>query len=283
MVPSPPKGLIERILVALDASAHSRAALEAAVRLAARIDAELAGLFVEDEVLIRMADLPFTRAVRRFPAVAEPSSGLDMERQLEAQARRAERLLRRLAGEAGIAWSFRVVRGDVKAKLLAASQEADLITLGRLGQSAHFLPRLGSIARAVLLEASCPVLMLHHGVRLHPSIVVLYDATEAADHALHLAAQIAQRAELQALTILFEARDARAEPATRERIAQGLRPYSVTATLRPSHRFSFIQMASLFPKGRDGLLIVPRSLLGDHQGRLERLLTMMHCPVLLVR
>ncbi len=278
-----PNVLIKRILVALDASGHSRAALEAAARLAARIDAELIGLFVEDEVLIRTAALPFTREVRSLSITGELGSGLDMERQLDAQARRAKRLLHRLAVEAGLASSFRVVRGDVKAKLLAASREVDLITLGRLGYSARFLPRIGSIARGVMLEASCPVLVLHHGVRLHPSVVVLYDGSEGADRALHLAAQITHRAEPKALMILYEATDARKAPTLRARVNQVLSPYAVRVALQPSHKFSFIQMASLFPRGRDGLLIVPRSLLGDHQGRLERLLTLMHCPVMLVR
>ena len=49
-----------RILVALDASAHSHAALAAAVALAARLHAEIEGLFVEDINLLRLAELPFT-------------------------------------------------------------------------------------------------------------------------------------------------------------------------------------------------------------------------------
>ncbi|MBK7177644.1 MAG: universal stress protein [Chloroflexi bacterium] len=55
---------IQRILVALDASPHSLAALEAAIDLAERLDAELQGLFVEDINLLRLAQLPFARELR---------------------------------------------------------------------------------------------------------------------------------------------------------------------------------------------------------------------------
>ncbi|MGB7837261.1 MAG: universal stress protein, partial [Terrimicrobiaceae bacterium] len=54
---------IRRILVALDASAHSRAALEAACELALGLDAELSGLFVEDINLLRLAQLPFASEI----------------------------------------------------------------------------------------------------------------------------------------------------------------------------------------------------------------------------
>jgi K+-sensing histidine kinase KdpD len=40
---------IKRILVALDASSHSNAALRMATELASQLDAELTGIFVEDK------------------------------------------------------------------------------------------------------------------------------------------------------------------------------------------------------------------------------------------
>ena len=46
---------IRRILVALDASPHSQAALQAASELAAALKAELVGIFVEDVNLLHLA------------------------------------------------------------------------------------------------------------------------------------------------------------------------------------------------------------------------------------
>ena len=46
---------IRRILVALDSSPHSMAALETAVELAANLGARIIGLFVEEANLLRAA------------------------------------------------------------------------------------------------------------------------------------------------------------------------------------------------------------------------------------
>ena len=48
-----------RVLTMLDASRHSRMALQAAVELAREHRAELVALYVEDENLLRSADFPF--------------------------------------------------------------------------------------------------------------------------------------------------------------------------------------------------------------------------------
>ena len=54
---------LRRIVVGLDAGPRDRAALEAAAQLAARMQAELVGLFVEDIDLLHLAGLPFAREV----------------------------------------------------------------------------------------------------------------------------------------------------------------------------------------------------------------------------
>ena len=62
--------MYRRILVALDASPHSLAALEAAAELAASLRAELIGLFVEDANLLRVAGFPFAREFGAYTAQA---------------------------------------------------------------------------------------------------------------------------------------------------------------------------------------------------------------------
>ncbi|MGI9243387.1 MAG: universal stress protein, partial [Verrucomicrobiales bacterium] len=47
-----------RILIGLDSSPTSLRGLAAAAEMAARLDAELVGLFVEDDNLLRLARLP---------------------------------------------------------------------------------------------------------------------------------------------------------------------------------------------------------------------------------
>ena len=68
---SPTERGLARILVALDASASGRAALAGAAALAAELQAELLGLFVEDANLLRLASLPFSARSAWGPAAEE--------------------------------------------------------------------------------------------------------------------------------------------------------------------------------------------------------------------
>lgn len=126
-----PEQIIRRILVALDASTDSVAALKTAASLAASLQAELVGLFVEDINLLRLAGLPFASEVQRVTGTGRVLDEAGMERDLQLQASQARRALANAAADAEATWTFRVVRGVVTTEILAAALEADLLTLGR--------------------------------------------------------------------------------------------------------------------------------------------------------
>ena len=90
-----------RILVALDASSHSHAALAAAVALAGRLHSELQGIFVEDINLLRLAELPFAREVRFGLSAARPVQGEELQRGLRARAAVLRRELEEVRAEQG--------------------------------------------------------------------------------------------------------------------------------------------------------------------------------------
>ena len=62
---------VKRILIALDPSRRGQSALQAAAHLAAGTGAELAGLFVEDINLLRLAGLPFARELGMLADAAD--------------------------------------------------------------------------------------------------------------------------------------------------------------------------------------------------------------------
>jgi nucleotide-binding universal stress UspA family protein len=182
---------IRRILVALDASLHSRAALEAAFELAEALNAEIVGIFVEDVNLLRLAELPFAREVGYPSGTDRPLDSLSMERELRIQAEQARQTLAGLAVRRQVRWSFRVVRGRVAAELLTAAQEADLLALGRASWASTRLVPLGATARMVVAQASGPVLLLQHGHAICQPVQLVYDGSPAARRALSTAAQLA--------------------------------------------------------------------------------------------
>lgn len=181
---------VRRILVALDASAHSQAALNAAVNLASRLHSEVHGLFVEDINLLRLAELPFAREVRYGEPAARLVERDDLQRKLRARATVLRHELEALAEQNKLRSTFRVVRGSVDSELLAAALESDLLALGRLGHSFARRARLGSVARAAVAKAASAVLLVWPDTDGGP-VIVLYDGSAAGRRALATAAAVA--------------------------------------------------------------------------------------------
>ena len=186
------KPIMRRILVALDATPHSQAALEAAAELAASLGAELIGVYVEDVNLLRLAQLPFARETR-FPAAATARLELpEVEQRLREQARRAQAELAQLAERKAIRYSFQVRRGQVGHTLI--DFEADLLVLGRVSHVLTGTARLGSTARAALSGGGQAVLLTNQGKLQEGPITLLFDGSAAAQRALAVAEVLAEPA-----------------------------------------------------------------------------------------
>ncbi len=109
-----------RILIGLDSSPGSLRGLAEAAEMAARLDAELVGLFVEDDNLLRLARLPQSIEIGLHSA---KSRNLDPEvigRVFKRMAERAQREVMLAAERVRVRSSFEVVRGSVIGQVLEA-------------------------------------------------------------------------------------------------------------------------------------------------------------------
>lgn len=179
---------IGRIVVALDTSPQSTAALMAAVELAARMDVEVEGLFVEDASLFYLCDFPSCREVGSHTALSSRIEGVGMERQLRAQAAVIREAMQRATAQTTVRWSLHVRRGAVLDELLAAAQGAAVMGIGRAGRAHQ--RRIGSVARALVSRADRPLLISGEGRRPGYPLTVLYTGTDAARRALALALRL---------------------------------------------------------------------------------------------
>lgn len=193
---------VRRILVALDASPDSHAALEEAAALAARLEAELTGIFVLDTELLRLSALPVARETGLTSAQHRSLDPQQMERALKLQAERARLAMEAIARQHRLRSSFRLARGNVLAELLEAAAQTDLMALGAMGHMGVTGRRLGSTVRGIAARAACPVLLLRPAVRRGSSVVAVYGRSAQADKALSLAALVALRREAELVVLL---------------------------------------------------------------------------------
>jgi hypothetical protein len=124
------------VLLALESTVAATAPIEAALRLATAMQAEVAGVFVEDDDLMRLAALPFTQETGFVSGAQRPLVPADVESTLRRRAEQARRSLADLAGASRVRWSFRVTRGKMLGELLAGVHRADVVVAGerRLAQ-----------------------------------------------------------------------------------------------------------------------------------------------------
>jgi nucleotide-binding universal stress UspA family protein len=274
--------VIRRILVAVDTSAHSMAALNAAARLASAMQAELTGLFVEDVNLLRLAALPFAKELRWPSSSRRTLDEVRMERELQLMASQARRALATVAEEAEAEWTFRVVRGTVSEEVLNAALEADLLSLGRASRPLTRRVRLGSTAQAAAIHASGSVLLARKGTDTELPIAVTYDGTQAATRVIDAAVRMSHINDSN-LIVLVMAEQADEAPHLAERASHLLGDRISHAEYRFLPTNGDESLADVLAKERCALVVLGGDIPSLQGKRLYHLLDDLDCPVLLVR
>ena len=157
---------VGKVLLALDISPRSKSALEAATTLAAELDAELTGLFVEDINLQHLVGLPFAREFNLLSGEVRPLLREELERTWRLEAETVQRQLAEAAGRLRLRWSFRVARGKVAAEVNALAEAFDLVVLGKRTHASTMAVMQATYQMANILPKaqSGPVLALYDGM-----------------------------------------------------------------------------------------------------------------------
>lgn len=273
------EGRVSRILLAIDASPNSLAAMEAAVELAAEYDAELLGVYVEDMDLLRLARLPFASEVVSHSARLRTLAPDGLARQLRAQAAQARRALAREATRFGIRWRFEIARGRIPWVLLAQAEQADLVIIGKSGWSGF--DRVGSATRTLVIEGARHTLVLQEGGQLARPVMVAYDGRPISRRALDVAADFVL-AQGRGLSVLLMAEDQQRASELQSQAAhdlsdRGLRAsYRWLQTAEPSKLAAAVEAAGC-------LLVLPEGTKWLSGEPLIEFLDQLHCPVYIVR
>lgn len=271
--------VIHRILVAMDASPSSMAAMEAAVDLAAGMRAEVLGLFVEDANILRMAQLPIAQEVSHYTASVRRVRPERIERQLRAQAAGARRALAHEAVRRGVHWTFFIARGDISLELLAKAEGADLIIVGKSGWSGG--RRLGSTTRIVIRESNTLTLVVQHGVTVVRPVVAVFDGSEVGSRGL-MAAQMLASHGGQPLNVLIAATHDQEARELQDRAAAELRGARTPVAFHRVWVSDSLQLARTIETFHC-LLVLPADLRGLSGAPLIDFVDRIECPVLVVR
>lgn len=268
------KVFFRRILVGVDTSSHSRAALEAAAFLAQKMEGKLFGLFVQDEVWSKICKMPSVTAVNELTGATQNLKEKDLQEQIDLLAKRLRRQLRTISRENKISHTWKTVRGCVEDEILEAAKEADLITIGRRGSSFPQKKKLGSSAKAIIQSADKPILILKKGLKLGQNITALYDGSEESKRSIQLALSLAD--EKNGITILV-LRDQANKEEVKEITEGTLLPVEILELRNPE----IWRITHFVNKQNAGLFIIPKNqpLL---KNSIESVLNQLNTPLLMM-
>lgn len=272
---------VDRILVSLDSSTHSFAALQAAVMLARHFNAELKGVFIEDDMLLNIAQMPFRQEVGEYTAIVREISSDGLTRGIFVQSRWVIQSFNKLINQTDLTTDFAVLRGNVIEMIDKESRNCDLIIIGKSGTSTFGRHRLGSTAKALIKIHEKPLLLVEEKNQLGNPLIVLYENSPLGKISLETGKALLDPEET--MLILLNEDDPEFFSKEKVELDQWAARHKVNISIQPfkTHRFtSFLQMIDGL---KTGLFVLPHDDKSQHQGIAKLCLKEMHLPILLIR
>jgi nucleotide-binding universal stress UspA family protein len=183
--------MFKSILVAVDGSTHSKAAVEYGGRLAAKHGARIELLHViEQRLLVGDFITHFTEVFRRKidRSFAEWVERYYLEYGHGLVERARQRCLSLGVNDCGVA----VEIGRADTQIISHADKADLLVIGQRGETEeHELRFLGSVAARVLHDVKTTALVVQPPVREWRRALLAYDGTSAARRAMEVLGELA--------------------------------------------------------------------------------------------
>lgn len=273
------KILIREILVALDTSVHSRAALEAAATLARTLEATIRGLFVEDDDWYRISRLPQVSEISDLTGNIQPFAEQKLDEQIRILENRIRRDLQRISRLNKVKHSWKTTRGIVEEKVLEAAEKADLITIGIKGHS--YYKQLGKTAGRIIEKSKKPVLLLREGLKLGDTIVTVFDASGDSVKSIRFALELAKKTE-NGLFVMIVGNNEEDVDEREETLNEFLQKSGYTAKIQILKQSNIWEFMHTVNRNNAGLLILPRNQPFMRNRSIDLLLNNIGCPILLM-
>lgn len=196
--------ILNRVMLALDASPLSSMAIMQSVDLASRLLAELVVVCVEDINLIQLARSPFARTISSFSKGAKPLDKEAIGRMIRLQVEEAKETLALAVGNKPIKNSLLVRQGKVEKEVVEASKDTDLLIIGcssgwgapdklRSEQENKPNAEISQRGHYILEHSESPVLVLRSSIGEDIPLIVPFDGSINSEKALNAAADFVSR------------------------------------------------------------------------------------------
>jgi len=272
---------VERILVSLDNSRHSLAALQAAVELAQHYKAELKAVFVEDITLLRLAEMPFCYEVGEYTATVRKISTDDLSRGISVQSQWVTQSFRKTVNKTDLNAEILIRRGNINEMIDQESLKSDLIIIGKTGTNPSGRRRLGSTAKALLKNHLIPLLLVEEDSRLGTPLMVYYDHFPLAKTCLETARTLLDSEET--LVILLEEDNPEDDIKAREYLRQWSVEHDVKISIQAIKIRTIRRFFRIIEGLKTGLLILPHDENSVNDELTLLFLERISLPVLLIR
>jgi hypothetical protein len=190
-----------KVVVGLCHGAADADTMRAAAEFAQLLGLDLHCLFIEDEALLALAELPFAREFRLPSHKWSPLSAETIEAEIRQTVLESRRLLDEIIQDLGVPSEFQVLRGDPASCIAAVCRTGDIVVVTEIG--APTIPATHSLARlhAGAHESATSILLLPTGLKArHGAIVAIL--TDAGDPTLDMASKLTETAK-ESLVILL--------------------------------------------------------------------------------
>ncbi len=273
---------VRRIVVAFESLTDAAAALEEAAGLAARLHAELEGVYVQDINLERLAGLPVGREVQLLTGRVRDFTADALEAETRTQEFAARRAVAAAAARARVGYAFRTTRGRVDVEVLSAAGGGDLLILGAGAPPPWGRPRLGPTARAAAARAPRSVLISKPGMRAAGVPLVCYDGSTGSRRALEAGLRVFGAHEGR-LAVLVLADDTAGVERLRRQVEGRLAPLGVAPRFLYGARPRAPEVCQWASESGAGVLVMAADCPALDEPHRHEVLESVACPVLLVR
>lgn len=184
---------IHRIVVSLTSASNAERAVAAAAVLAKAIEAQIVGLFVQEDKMVELAEFPFARVLDfDKPKPREVSRQL-MQQAYAHRAAICRRALSTHADKAQVSWSFSTQHGEISAKVEEMAGSGDYVVLSgeTYGIDVYSLVRAARTIPAVVKGVVVPP--VHRQSRAKGPVVAIDDGDETGIQTVSLAARLAKQ------------------------------------------------------------------------------------------